>query len=51
MEDMTEKEMKDVKMATLYELRLLFTCCEKERYTKEEIVELIDRFAMAKEQE
>ncbi len=48
---MTEKEMQSVKMSTLYELRLIFTNGKKEEYTKEEIVELLDKIAMAKEQE
>ena len=48
---MTEKEMKSIKMSTLYELRLLFTQGEKTNYTKEEIVELLDKIASAKEQE
>lgn len=51
MEEMTEKERQDTKMATLYELRLIFTNGEKEEYTKAEIVELLDKIAMAKEQE
>lgn len=51
MEEMTEKERKDTQMATLYELRLLFTQGDKEQYTKEEIVELLDKIATAKEQE
>lgn len=51
MDDMTEKEMQTVKMSTLYELRLIFTNGEKTEYTKEEIVELLDKIAMAKEQE
>lgn len=50
MNDMTEKELKSVKMATLYELRLLFTQGEKEEYTREEIVELLDKIATAKDQ-
>lgn len=50
-EIITEKEMKTVKMSTLYELRLLFAQGEKEQYTKEEIVELLDKIATAKEQE
>lgn len=50
MEELTEKERKDTKMATLYELRLIFTQGEKEQYTKEEIVELLDKIATAKEQ-
>ncbi len=48
---MTEKERKDTKMATLYELRLIFSNGEKKDYTKEEIVELLDKLAIAKEQE
>lgn len=48
---MTEKERQDTKMATLYELRLLFTQGEKKEYTTEEIVELIDKIATAKEQQ
>lgn len=48
---MTEKERQDTKMATLYELRLIFTSGDKKDYTTEEIVELLDKIAMAKEQE
>ncbi|MCM1054413.1 MAG: hypothetical protein NC394_02725 [Bacteroides sp.] len=48
---MTEKERQDTKMATLYELRLIFTNGDKKNYTIEEIVELLDKLAMAKEQE
>ena len=50
MEEMSEKEMKTVKMSTLYELRLLFAQGHKKQYTKEEIVELLDKIATAKEQ-
>ena len=50
MQEMTEKERKDTKMATLYELRLLFTQGEKEEYTRQEIVELLDKIATANEQ-
>lgn len=35
MNDMTEKERKDTKMATLYELRLIFSQGEKEQYSRE----------------
>lgn len=51
MYDMTEKERKDAKMVTLYELRLIFANSEKAEYSKDEIVELLDKIAMAKEQE
>ena len=50
MQDMTEKERRDAKMATLYELRLLFTQGEKEEYTRQEIVELLDKIATTNEQ-
>ena len=50
MQEMTEKEMQSVKMSTLYELRLIFTQGEKKEYTTEEIVELVDRIATAKDQ-
>ncbi len=48
---MTERERQDTKMATIYELRLIFTNGEKKNYTTEEIVELLDKLALAKEQE
>lgn len=47
---MTEKERQDTKMAALYELRLIFTNGDKKEYTVEEIVELLDKIAMAKDQ-
>ncbi|WP_166544104.1 hypothetical protein [Acutalibacter sp. 1XD8-36] len=47
---MTEKERQDTKLATLYELRLLFTNGEKQEYSIKEIVELLDKIAMAKDQ-
>ncbi len=45
---MTEKEIQFAKMATLYELRLIFSNGEKKEYTKEELLELIDKIAMSK---
>ena len=47
---MTEKEMQTVKMSTVYELRLIFTQGEKKQYSTEEIVELLDKIATAKDQ-
>lgn len=47
----TEKERKDTRMATVYELRLIFSGGEKEQYTREEIVELLDKIAIAMGQE
>ena len=48
--EMTEKEMQTVKMSTLYELRLIFTQGDKKEYTTDEIVELLDKIATAKDQ-
>lgn len=48
---MTEAERQDVRMALLYELRLILTHGEKKEYTTEEIVELLDKIAMSKQQE
>ena len=47
--DMTEKERQDAKMAMLYELRLIFSNGEKQEYTTSEIVELLDKIALATE--
>lgn len=48
-EVMTEKEMKTVKMSTLYELRLIITQGEKKEYTRDEILELLDKIAISKD--
>ena len=47
---MTKEERNDTKMATIYELRLLITNGDKKEYTREEIVELLDKIAMSKDQ-
>ena len=47
----TEKDRRDTQMATLYELRLIFSGGEKDQYSREEIVELLDKIAIAKGQE
>lgn len=51
MEVMTEKEIKLVKLSTIYELRLLLTQGDKDSYTREELTALLDKIATAKEQE
>ena len=43
----TEKEYKVIEKATIYDLRLIFSSGEKDTYTREEIVELLDKIAMA----
>lgn len=48
-EIMTEKAMNAVKMSALYELRLIFTQGEKNEYTREEILELLDKIATTKD--
>ncbi len=45
----TEKEYKVIEKATIYDLRLIFSSGEKDTYTREEIVELLDKIAMAKD--
>ena len=44
----TEKDYKVIEKATIYDLRL--TNGEKDTYTREEIVELLDQIAMAKDE-
>lgn len=48
--EMTEKERNDVKMSTLYELRLTISQSDKQQYTKEEILQMLDTIAIAKDQ-
>lgn len=45
---MNERERKDTMMSTLYEIRLMVDADEKETYTKEEILKLLDTIARAK---
>lgn len=45
----TEKDYKVIEKATIYDLRLLFSSGEKDTYTREEIVELLDKIALAKD--
>jgi hypothetical protein len=44
----TEKEMKKIELATVYELRLLLTSDEKKQYTKEELLQILDQYARDK---
>ena len=44
----TEKEMRVVELAALYEFRLLVNASDKAEYTKEELLALIDQIAQAK---
>lgn len=47
---MTETERQDTKMATLFELRLFLLKGDKKEYTLEEILDLLDKIAMVKDQ-
>ena len=47
----SKDEIKVVEKATIYFLRLIFTNGDKATYTTQEIVELLDKIAMAKDQE
>lgn len=47
----TENDRKDTQKALLYDLRLIFSTGEKDTYTRQEIVELLDKLALAKDQE
>lgn len=46
-----EKDYEVIKKAVLYDLRLIFSSGEKQNYTQHEIVELLDKIALAKDQE
>ena len=48
---MTDKERKDTQKAILYDLRLIVKASEKTEYTKEELLDLFDTIAAAKDQE
>lgn len=47
----TEKERKDTQKAVLYDLRRLLKSSGKESYTVEELCDLLDTIADAKDQE
>ena len=47
----TEWARRDTQMATIYELRLIFSGGEKDQYSRDEILELLDKIALAKGQE
>ena len=46
-----EKDYKIIEKATLYNLRLIFSTGEKDACTKKEIVEPLDKIALAKNRE
>lgn len=47
----TEKERKDTQKALIYDIRLLVDASEKETYTKQELLSLLDQIARTKDQE
>lgn len=50
-EEMNKDEIKIVKNSTIYEIRLMLDVDDKETYTKEEILKLLDTIARAKDTE
>ena len=44
----SESEMKKIELATLYELRLTISESDKDGYTKEELLQLLDQIAIVK---
>ncbi|MBQ9412486.1 MAG: hypothetical protein IJU29_05240 [Oscillospiraceae bacterium] len=44
----SENEIRRLDLAMLYELRLMFVESDKENYTKQEILTLLDQIATAK---
>ena len=46
-----EKRRTDTQKALLYDLRLLIKGSEKEQYTKDELLDLLDTIAAAQDQE
>ena len=44
----SESEMKKIELATLYELRLTMSESDKDGYTKEELLQLLDLIAIVK---
>lgn len=49
--EVTDKERKDTKMSTIYEIRLMVDGKDQENYTKAEILELLDTITRAKDAE
>lgn len=47
---LTEEDYRVIEKATIYDLRLIFCNGEEDTYTREEIVELLDKIAMAKDE-
>lgn len=48
MDNMTEKERTDTQLAMLYDLRLQVKKQEKDTFTKDDILELLDSIALEK---
>lgn len=46
---LTERDYDAIETAMIYKLRLVFSNGEKETYTKQKIVELLDKLAMARD--
>lgn len=46
-----ETQRRDTQKALLYDLRLIFSTGEQENFSRQEILELLDRLALAKDQD
>ena len=44
----TEKEMKKIELATVYEIRLMLDAKEANEFTKEDLFEILDQYARDK---
>lgn len=44
----TEKEIKRIELATVYEIRLMLDSDDKSEYTKEELLKMLDQYARDK---
>ena len=51
MDEMNMDEIKIIKNSTIYEIRLMLDTDDRETYTKDEILKLLDTIARAKETE
>lgn len=45
----SERDYNTIERSMIYKIRLIFSNGEKETYTKQEITELLDKLALAKE--
>ena len=44
----SEKELNSYELSTIYKIRLIVSESEKENYTKDEVLQMLDQIALAK---